>query len=218
MPAAISACGTAPVASTTQCARISRVASPCLQACADDAPASSSGASKRAGAKHPRAGGDRGAAHDVVELLARQHRQRAGHVDAPAARADAADVARRLRLRHHLVEHAEACAARRGRRGSARRRRPCRAERRAGRPAPRRPRRARACGPQALPAGPAPMTSTSQRVGRLVNGEVHRIGHGSQGGHGAGVKNPRSAAARALKRRWTVSPRACERLRPPRAR
>ncbi len=45
--------------------------------------------------EHAGAGGDRGAAEDVVELAARQHRELAGHVDAPPARPDAADVARR---------------------------------------------------------------------------------------------------------------------------
>jgi hypothetical protein len=48
------------------------------------------------------------AAHDVIELAPRQHREPAGHVDAPAARADAADVAHTLRQRHHLVVHAQA--------------------------------------------------------------------------------------------------------------
>ena len=57
--------------------------------------------------EHARARSDGGAAQDQVELLARQHRERTRHVDTPAARADAADEAARLGLRHHLVEHAE---------------------------------------------------------------------------------------------------------------
>jgi len=49
MPAAISACGTAPVASTSQRARISWLLSPSLSLAPTTQPASSSGASKRAG-------------------------------------------------------------------------------------------------------------------------------------------------------------------------
>ena len=56
-----------------------------------------------------RAGRMRGAAQDVVELVARQHRQRAGHIDPAAARTDAGDVAGALRARQHVVQHAEPC-------------------------------------------------------------------------------------------------------------
>ncbi len=57
--------------------------------------------------KHPRARRHRRAAQDVIELPARQHRQRARHVDTPAARADAAHMRGRLRLRQHGIEHPE---------------------------------------------------------------------------------------------------------------
>ena len=57
--------------------------------------------------QRPRAGGDRRAAQDVVKLAPWQHCQLAGHVDAPAARPDAADVSGTARGGHHFVEHAE---------------------------------------------------------------------------------------------------------------
>ena len=132
MPAAISACGTAPVASTTQCARISCAASPDLEARAADA-ASGERLLEACRRDEPRARRLRGAAQDVVELPSRQHGQRAGHLDAPAARDPrAADVGRRLRLGHH-PRAGRAAPARRARRGSGRRRRPCRAETATGR-------------------------------------------------------------------------------------
>jgi hypothetical protein len=50
MPAAISACGTAPVASSSQRQRISRVAWPCARRAPTTTPCTSSGATKRTGA------------------------------------------------------------------------------------------------------------------------------------------------------------------------
>ena len=78
-----------------------------LQLRADDAALVFDGRAEAHRREHPRTGCHRGAAEDQVECLARQHRQGAGHVDAPAARADAADMARRLRLREHGIEHAQ---------------------------------------------------------------------------------------------------------------
>ena len=57
--------------------------------------------------EHARTRCHRRAADDVVELLARQHGQHTRHIDAPAARCDAADVAGGLRHGHHRVEHTE---------------------------------------------------------------------------------------------------------------
>ena len=54
-------------------------------------------APRSAPARAARAGAHRGAADDVVELAPRQHRQAPGHVDAAAARPDAADVPHALR-------------------------------------------------------------------------------------------------------------------------
>ncbi len=119
----------------SQRARTSWIALAHLQARADDAAAPSSQRRRRsaAGANMRAPAATAARAQDVVELLARQHGQRAGHVDAAAAR--------RRRRRHGWpaapapspASSTPRRSARRGRRGSARRRRPCRAGRRAGR-------------------------------------------------------------------------------------
>ena len=123
-----------------------------------------------------------------------------GHVDAAAARRDAADVVAGCASRHHLRRARRACAARGARRGSGRRRRPCRAETRARRPARRRGRRARACCAAALPAGPAPTTITSQRSGRRSRSRFmsgrRRWVLAPAAGRGAGAHAPGGDASR----------------------
>ncbi len=79
-----------------------------LELGADDALALAQRRDEAQRREHPGAGRDRGAADDLVEALPRQHRQRAGHVDPAAARADAAERRRAPRLGQHLVLHAEA--------------------------------------------------------------------------------------------------------------
>ena len=129
---------------------------------ADHAVPSSSGASKRAGACNA-APARTAARHTMSSSSApRQHRQPARHVDAPAARADAADVATALRGGHHVVVTPRRCSA---------------AWASGIKPSPHTLSRGNACASistvsrrrgasscaQALPAGPAPTTSTSQR-------------------------------------------------------
>jgi hypothetical protein len=48
-----------------------------------------------------------GIQQDLIELQPGQHGQRAGHVDVPAARADAAHMRHVRGLVHHLVVHAQ---------------------------------------------------------------------------------------------------------------
>ncbi len=136
-----------------------------LSSRADDAAAFAQRRDEAQRREHPRAGRDRGAADDLVEALPRQHGQRAGHVDPAAARADAAERRRRAAPRPAPRPSRRGGRGRAAHRRSGRRRRPCRAGRRAGRPAARRGRRAPATARAALPAGPAPTTSTSQRAG-----------------------------------------------------
>ena len=109
-PAAIVACGCAPLARTSQGARTSRTRSPSCRRAPTTRPRRAV-AQRRDEAhrrEHARAGGDRGAADDLVEALPRQHGEAAGHVDAAAARRDAGERRRRCAPRPSPgVEHAE---------------------------------------------------------------------------------------------------------------
>jgi hypothetical protein len=107
-PAASIACGSAPVASTTQRARSSCTVSPAFSRAPATRPPSEQRRLEAQRRQAARAGALRAAAQHVVEHAARQHGQRARHVDHAAARADAAHVLHRFGHRHHLVEHAEA--------------------------------------------------------------------------------------------------------------
>jgi hypothetical protein len=95
MPAAISALGTAPVASTT------------LEARADDA-AFLLQRYLEARLLETSASVPGGLQQQGIELPAWQHGQRAGHIDAPAARPDASHMGHRLRTAHDFVQQAQA--------------------------------------------------------------------------------------------------------------
>jgi hypothetical protein len=144
-----------------------------LEPRADHAAAPSSGASKRACSKLAPASW--AAAQQRIQLAARQHGQRPGTSMRPPA-ADAADVAHRLRPAS--PRPARPGAARPCARRECRRRRSCRGRRVLVHQPHRSPARA-STRAQALPAGPAPMMSTSQPARRQPSA-LGVQGHGSR--------------------------------------
>ena len=167
MPAAISAAAPRRWRARPSAQRISCSSPPDLQPRADDALASSTRRARSEPARAACTRPPRAARHTMSSSSrARQHRERAGHVDATAARADAADMRSPRCAAPSRASARRGAPARRGHRGSGRRRRPCRAGRRAGRRAARRARRARAPA-RRRPAGPAPTTTTSHCEGTI---------------------------------------------------
>ena len=109
-PAAIVACGCAGREHEPRCAHVAHALA-VLQTRTDDARRGIVAFAQRRDEarrrEHPRPGGDRRSAQDVVEALSRQHREPARDVDTAAVRRDAAELRRLLRLGHDGVETTE---------------------------------------------------------------------------------------------------------------